>query len=60
MSYLRKVELANNNFEGNLPISLTQLPLLVGLKLQNNRFEGEIPDFEQKSLMEANFANNTL
>ncbi|KVH91561.1 pollen receptor-like kinase 4 [Cynara cardunculus var. scolymus] len=59
MSGLRKVELANNDFTGKIPISLTQLPLLVDLQLQNNKFEGEIPDFDQKDL-KVNFANNRL
>ncbi|PWA48853.1 Leucine-rich repeat-containing N-terminal, type 2 [Artemisia annua] len=58
-SSLKKVELANNEFTGNIPASLTQLSPLTDLQLQNNKFDGEIPDFEQTGL-KANFANNRL
>ncbi|GJY43447.1 pollen receptor-like kinase 4, partial [Tanacetum coccineum] len=58
-SSMTKVELANNEFTGNIPTSLTQLSTLIDLQLQNNKFDGKIPDFEQTDL-KVNFSNNRL
>lgn len=56
---MMRVLLANNDFTGRIPSSLTELGKLMELKLQNNQFEGPIPDFAQKGL-DVDFSNNKL
>ncbi|KAA8535866.1 hypothetical protein F0562_030814 [Nyssa sinensis] len=60
MLSLKKVHLAQNQFTGPIPLSLTILPRLLELRLEGNQFEGEIPDFQQDRLKLVDVSNNEL
>ncbi|CAL5443522.1 unnamed protein product [Camellia sinensis] len=60
MHSLKKLHLANNEFTGLIPLSLTILPKLIELNLEGNKFQGEIPDFKQGILKSLNVSDNDL
>ncbi|KAL8130219.1 hypothetical protein V2J09_019374 [Rumex salicifolius] len=57
---LKKLMLASNKFTGPIPISLTNAPRLIELRLEDNQFEGKIPDFASTSFQDFSMANNNL
>ncbi|KAL2467552.1 leucine-rich repeat transmembrane protein kinase family protein [Forsythia ovata] len=56
------LNLSNNLFEGNIPVTLSRLTGLEVLDLSNNRFSGKIPEFLTKmtTLTQLDLANNLL
>ncbi|KAL8499493.1 hypothetical protein ACS0TY_022443 [Phlomoides rotata] len=59
MKSLWQVELSDNLFGGEIPLSLVRLPKLSALEIQDNRFVGRIPEFGHKFKV-VNFSNNGL
>lgn len=58
MLSLKKVHLAYNQLEGQIPWSLLELPRLLELRLEGNKFSGQLPNFQQKTLKSFNISNN--
>jgi Leucine-rich repeat (LRR) protein len=59
MLKLKKVYLAQNEFTGAIPSSLTALPKLLDLRLEGNQFTGQLPDLTQ-NLLSFSVSNNAL
>lgn len=59
MRWLKKLHLEQNNFVGEIPMSLAKTPKLFELRLDGNRFTGKIPEFTHKPQM-LNLSNNAL
>lgn len=58
MLSLKKVHLAQNELEGQIPWSLVELPRLLELRLEGNKFSGQIPHFHQNTIKSFNVSNN--
>jgi len=57
---LSVVNLSNNRFIGEIPLSLSNLSHLAYLNLANNALSGEIPDINLPLLKQLNLSNNNL
>ncbi|MED6161219.1 hypothetical protein PIB30_058593, partial [Stylosanthes scabra] len=61
MSSLEDLNLANNELEGQIPVSFFHIASLTKLDLSHNRFTGMLPDLSQlSSLQELRLQNNKL
>ncbi|GLT35842.1 hypothetical protein SLA2020_102600 [Shorea laevis] len=54
------VDLSNNDFNGSIPPSVSNLTHLVALNLSNNSLSGGIPDLNIPSLQQLDLSNNNL
>jgi Leucine-rich repeat (LRR) protein len=57
MRYLSSLNLASNDFQGQIPSSLRSAGYLRRLELQNNRFDGEIPGWLVSALDNLEYAD---
>ncbi|XP_045799285.1 pollen receptor-like kinase 2 [Trifolium pratense] len=60
MGNLKSVVLAENEFNGHIPISLAKLPNLLDLDLHGNSFGGNIPEFQNNGFRVFDLSNNQL
>ncbi|KAH0682016.1 hypothetical protein KY289_019768 [Solanum tuberosum] len=62
LSFLIELNLANNNFHGNIPYGIGHLPRLRVIDLQNNQLQGSIPTslFQHRSVQIISLAFNKL
>nr|GEV40284.1 pollen receptor-like kinase 4 [Tanacetum cinerariifolium] len=59
MSSLKRLDIADNRFSGEVPTSLASSMRLLELRIENNRFVGTIPEFPP-TLVKFNASNNQL